>query len=112
MSEVPTGMLRDALRGRTAASPSPACLDAETLAAWADDMLNRHERAAAEAHAADCARCQAMIAALARTAPPAPARSWWRMPAMTWLVPLTAVAAALLLYVNVSSRGRPAPPGP
>src|SRR5438445_655973 len=30
-----------------------ACLDAETLAAWADDGLGARERAAAEAHAKD-----------------------------------------------------------
>jgi hypothetical protein len=107
MNEVPTGMLRQTLRGRTPAGPSPECLDAGTAAAWADDTLSRRERAAAEAHAADCARCQALIAALAKTAPPVAARSWWRMPAVTWLVPLTAAAAALLLYVNVSYRARP-----
>lgn len=106
MNEVPTGMLRETLRGRTAASPSPECLDAGTAAAWADDTLSHKERAAAEAHAADCARCQALIAALAKTAPPVAARSWWPMPAMTWLVPLTAAAAALLVYVNVSYRAR------
>src|SRR5258706_15365877 len=106
MSEVPTRLLRDTLRARAATSPSRDCLDAETAAAWADGTLNRQERAAVEAHAADCARCQAMIAAMARTAPPTPARSWWRMPARGWLVPLTAAAAALLVYANVPYRAR------
>ena len=94
------------LTGRAArgsADPTPACLDANTLAAWADDALSAGEMAAAEAHAADCARCQAMLSAMAKTAPVAPAAaatSWW-MPSLRWLVPLTAAAAAVLVWTIV-----------
>ena len=87
------------LAGRATRSPddaidtTDACLDADTLAAWADDALDAGALAAAEAHAADCARCQAMLAAMARTTPLAPAQAvapWWK-PAFRWLVPLTAL---------------------
>ena len=87
-------LLREALRARLAPLPTGgqgnACLDPETLAAWADDGLDARERAAAEAHAADCSRCQALLAAMIRTAEPAAdAAPWWRLPAMKWLVPLS-----------------------
>jgi hypothetical protein len=98
---VPVPLLRAALQAGGSADPSPECLDAETIAAWADDTLGRHERRAAEAHAADCGRCQALVAAMAQTAPPATSRPWWRTPAMGWLVPLTVAAAALLVWINV-----------
>jgi hypothetical protein len=80
--------------------PGP-CLDAETLAAWADDRLTTAERDAVEAHAADCARCQAVVAAMVRAEPPAePAPAWWRRGStLGWLVPLTAAAAAVIWVV-------------
>ena len=66
-------------------------LDAETLAAWAEDRLSAAERDALEAHAADCERCQALLAAMVRTEPPAgradAAPAWWR-PLVGWVVPL------------------------
>jgi hypothetical protein len=78
------------------------CLDAEAVAAWVEGHLPASLASAAEAHAADCARCQAMLAALARTAPPAPAQKplveRWHL---RWLVPVTAAAAALVIYVVV-----------
>ena len=78
-----------------------ACLDAETLAAWADEALDAGERSRVEAHAADCARCQAMLAAMVRTmAEPAAAKAPWRMPGLAWLVPLTA-AAAVAIWIAV-----------
>jgi hypothetical protein len=91
---------------RSSGNSTDACLDADTLAAWADGALDAGALAAAEAHAADCARCQAMLAAMARTAPLAPAQavaSWWK-PAFRWLVPLTAAAAAVLVWTIVPSR--------
>ena len=97
------------LAGRATRSPgnaTDACLDADTLAAWADDALDAGALAAAEAHAADCARCQAMLAAMARTTPLAPAQAaapWWK-PAFRWLVPLTAAAAAVLVWTIVPQR--------
>src|SRR5919199_39235 len=92
MSDVPTRLLRDALREPTA--PPSACLDADALAAWSDGRLSGRERAAAESHAAGCARCQTLLAAMARTAPPAAARRWWRASRYGWLGPPAAPAAA------------------
>ena len=99
-------LLAGTLKARESAAPAGACLDAETVAAWADDALDVRERAIAEAHAADCGRCQALVAALIRTAPPAAAEapSWWRMPSLGWLVPVTAAATALALWVAVPNR--------
>src|SRR6476659_9398048 len=109
MSELPSIFLRNALRRRaadTAASNSAsACVDAESLAAWADGRLSAREREAIVSHAADCARCQAMVAAMARTLPPRAARAWWRMPAVAWLAPAAAVALGAIVWVNVSSPG-------
>src|SRR5881628_1930031 len=106
MSDVPGRLLRETLQAGMSGE-SPRCLDAETVARWADDTLSRKERAAVEAHAASCARCQSMLAAMARTAPPAVSRSWFRSPIVAWVAPLTAVAAALLIYVQVAPRSRP-----
>jgi hypothetical protein len=98
-------LLPGALSARAGEAADGACLDAETLAAWADEALDPRERASAEAHAADCARCQALLAAMIRTAPPmAEARSWWRLPALGWLVPLTVAATALVIWVAVPNR--------
>ena len=100
------------LAGRAVRSPgdtpnrADTCLDADTLAAWADDALDAGALAAAEAHAADCARCQAMLAAMARTTPLAPAQAvapWWK-PAFRWLVPLTAAVTAVLVWTIVPPR--------
>jgi len=110
-------LLADTLEARVEPAPEGACLDAETLAAWADDTLDAHERAAAEAHAADCGRCQALLAAMVKTMPVLTARqSAWRMPALGWMVPLTAAAAALAVWVlvpkqaTVEQRSSPAAP--
>jgi hypothetical protein len=80
---------------------STAHLDAETMAAWVDQALSAPDAAAAEAHMADCARCQAMLAVLAKTLPAAPAIApWWRR---RWvvgtLVPLAAGSLALAVWV-------------
>ena len=66
------------------------CLTPDVLAAWMDGTLSVAERSAAEAHAADCAHCQAMLAAIALTAPAPPRRVWWTAPAVRWLVPVGA----------------------
>ena len=108
MNEVPVRLLRETLQARVPVGPLQECLDAETVAAWADNALGRDERRAAEAHAADCVRCQALVAAMVKTAPPAAARSWWRTPVMGWLVPLTAAGAALLVWMTVPGT-QPAP---
>jgi hypothetical protein len=99
-------LLADALKARAVSAPGDSCLDAETLAEWADDGLSVRERAAVEAHAADCARCQALLAAMVKTAPAASAAAASRrMRALTWLIPAAAVAAALVVWVVVPGRG-------
>lgn len=91
--------------------PSGACLDPDTIAAWADGTLTRDERQKAESHAADCARCQAVLAAMIRTEPPVPARASWRS-RWPWLVPIAAGATAVALWVSVGTDvpRSPAPP--
>ena len=84
-----------------------ACLDAETLAVWAEGLLDGSQRAAAEAHASNCERCQAMLAVMVRTAPAAaastgsPLRKWLMM-----LGPPMAAAAAVALWVAVGQDHR------
>jgi photosynthesis system II assembly factor YCF48-like protein/putative zinc finger protein len=76
--------------------------DAERLAAFADGSLSPAERAAAEAHAADCPRCLQLLAAMARTEPPA-VPAGWRLPVIVrWAVPMAAAATALAVWVNVA----------
>jgi hypothetical protein len=95
-------LLARTLKSRATAANGESCLDVETLAAWADGALDARDRAAAEAHAADCARCQELLAAMVRTLPPMEvAKSPWRIPSLTWLVPLTAAATALAIWVAV-----------
>ncbi len=100
-------LLKGALgRGSPREAPRGTCLDAQTLAAWADDELDAKARAAAEAHAADCARCQALLAAMVRTEaaavrPDFAARPWWRRPVVGWLVPVAAAATLVVAWVIV-----------
>jgi hypothetical protein len=93
-------LIRRALQASTT-SPRGECLDAATVAALADATLPADERTAAEAHAADCERCQALLAAMARSAvDPAPVHTrWWRAPAVRWLAPITAATAAATALV-------------
>jgi hypothetical protein len=85
-----------------------ACVDAETLAAWMDGSLSGESLDRAEHHAAGCARCQAMLASMARTAPETAARPSWRTVTVRWIVPVAAAAAAVMLWVFVD-RGPGAP---
>ena len=100
MSDVPSRALRDTLRDQLERPPS-GCLDAETLAAWCDGTLSRNDRAIAESHVATCARCQATLAAMAKTAPPASPRRWWQTATVRWLVPVAAVSSlAIVVWMN------------
>jgi Photosynthesis system II assembly factor YCF48 len=96
-------LLREALaaRDRTAASE---CLDAETLAAWSEGALGGSERSFAEAHAARCARCQAMLAAMARSVPEQPVPSSAIRKWVLMLSPAVAAAAAVALWFAVERR--------
>lgn len=85
-------------------------LDAETVAAWMDGGLDATSLAAAEAHASNCERCQALLATVARTLPSetAPGFSrgtWWRW----WLAPIAATAAAVTLWMVVPQERMRAP---
>jgi hypothetical protein len=101
MNDVPRGLLRDTLRCRMTPGPSAGCIDSQTLAAWSDGALNAREREAVEAHASECAQCQALLAAMVRSAPPALPSRWWRPSTFGWLAPLAAAAAAILLWINL-----------
>jgi hypothetical protein len=98
--------IREAIASEDEAVAS-ACLDPDTLAAWAEGSLSAPERSFAEAHAARCARCQALLAVMARTIPPdmAPPRLSFRKWVMM-LTPAAAAAAALALWFAVEPRQR------
>ena len=79
-------------------------LDAETVAAWIDGGLDAASLAAAEAHASNCDRCQALLATVAQTLPAeeqrglkaaasSTAQGIWRW----WMAPLAAATAAVTL---------------
>lgn len=91
------------------------CLDVETLAAWMDGGLDRSAAASAELHMSTCARCQALVATMARAestelrqgtsgdSAPVP---WWRLN-LRWLAPLAAGATAAVLWTVVPDRQGP-----
>src|SRR5262245_51267459 len=93
-------LLRDTLRAR-ATDSTAACIDVETAAAFVDGALSARARSSAEAHIADCPRCQAVLAALVRSTPPPTARTWWRRPSLAWLVPAAVAAGAAAIWINV-----------
>jgi len=112
MSDVPRRVLRETLSDQLASPSTSECLDVATLAAWFDDSLSRPQRAIAESHASTCAHCQAMLAAMAKTAPPTPARVRWQAQAVRWLLPLAAtLAIAVVVWRNIPRDVQsPAPP--
>lgn len=87
------------------AATAEACPQAGLLAAWFDRALPADESAAIETHLAGCARCQELLAQLARTEPevlyvhpkPAPARWTWHL---RWATPLAAAAVLVLLLAT------------
>jgi hypothetical protein len=97
--------LEHLLRRRTpaAAAETPACLDAEMLAAWVEGGIDSRAMAETELHVSNCARYQAMMAAIVRSEPEAPVvEPWWsRVLHVRWLVPLTAATAATVLWLIV-----------
>jgi hypothetical protein len=98
-------VLRHVLSG-DASVPQGACLNGETVAAWTTGSLRPDELSAVEQHVADCARCQALMAAFVRTtpAPPAPESLWkrWRL---AWVVPVATAATAAALWVALPGSG-------
>jgi photosynthesis system II assembly factor YCF48-like protein/putative zinc finger protein len=111
MTELPDRLLRDALRPGAPAA-SNVCVDADALAAWADGTMSSAARASFESHAADCARCQALMAAMARTEPPSVEPAWWPRSLFTWLIPLAAATAAIVVVVSLAVTERGAPSAP
>jgi hypothetical protein len=103
-------LLKRALGSPARNAPGESCLDVETIAAWIDRGLDDAARATATEHAAGCARCQALLATLTKTTTAAPsAVPWWSGMSARWLVPLTAAAAAVTLWVVVPGQ-RTQPP--
>ena len=102
-------LLRQRRESDVGSQVSPQCLDGEALAAWMEGALSGKALADAETHAASCVRCQALLASLARTMPDAASREWWRVLSAKWLVPVAAVATALLVWVSVEQSPEPTP---
>ncbi len=74
--------------GPVSAAPGPACVDAETLAAYLDGGLSDAPRSAVEGHAAGCLRCQTLLSVVVATEPEAaPRQRWWAAWSARWLVP-------------------------
>jgi hypothetical protein len=96
-------LLRQSLKTPASGGATDACLDAETLAAWADGGLSGSALDAVHLHVADCARCQDLAGTLARirsAVPPVePVRSSRRW--LAWFVPVTAAAAAVAIWFAV-----------
>ena len=104
------------LRRREGEAPrlTDQCVDAESLAAWMEGALPSEARATVEKHAAGCVRCQALLAAMARTELDVEGRPWWRSLTARWLVPAAALATALVVWISVGRepfpRQAPVPP--
>jgi hypothetical protein len=87
------------------AAATDGCPDGETLAAWAEGALRAKAAAAVDLHASNCSRCTAVLAAMERTAPAAAARHAWTPARLfRWLVPLTAAATAVAIWIAVPDR--------
>jgi hypothetical protein len=112
-SEPLDAILRRAMRSQ----PGPAtaeCADAESLAAYSDRSLSAGERERLETHFADCARCQILLADIARAdesariANSAGAVPWYRRWRLA--IPALAAAAAVLVFVSIRRPANVAPP--
>lgn len=98
------GWLGSAL-GPTRARASDGCVDAETLAAWADGGLSAKAASAVELHVSSCSRCMGVLAAMERAAPAARARhAWTPIRVFRWLAPLAAAATAVAIWIVVPDR--------
>jgi hypothetical protein len=76
------------------------CVDAETLAAWADGGLSKAEADAVELHVSACDRCTATLATFIRATPePQVAESLWQRWQLRWLVPVATAATVAGLWV-------------
>jgi hypothetical protein len=109
-------LLRQQARAAAEGDAAGPCLDAETLAAWADGGLKGYGQAMAEAHLAVCARCQETLATLTRLSPspeaPTPERWWAPHLNVRWLAPFAAGALAVLVWIAMPSDRDPNPRSP
>jgi hypothetical protein len=99
------------LRQVSAAAPADdrACVDGETLAAWTEGRIRGAEADAVERHLSTCARCQQMLAAFARTAPPPVVEvPLWRRWRLQWLVPIATAATVAAMWVATPQEQRDA----
>jgi hypothetical protein len=88
-------------------SPSPRCLDGETLAAWSSGSLRASEAATVEQHLSNCERCQSMLATFVRIEPPPAApESVWRRWHLAWLVPVATAATVTAIWVAIPTERR------
>jgi hypothetical protein len=107
-------LLREPLRTPQHDGVTESCLDAETLAAWADGALSGAALEAVQLHVADCIRCQDLVGSLARINSTVPqtesvrASRRWLASLVPWLVPLTAAAAVVLWVVLPGNNARTA----
>ena len=92
-----------------ASQSTDQCVDAESLAAWMEGGLTAEARATVEKHAAGCVRCQALLASMARTQVDVEPKPWWRSLSAKWLVPVAAVATALVVWISVGQERAQAP---
>jgi hypothetical protein len=90
--------------------PTGSCLGAEAVAAWVEGGLSDREIELAETHASSCERCRALIAAVLQMPPVAPAsQPWWQRGwGLGWLVPATAGALAVLIWIALPDNDPPA----
>ncbi len=76
------------------------CVDAETLAAWADRGLPAAEAARVELHLSNCERCQEVLASFVRSQPQAAVvLPFWSRPAVRLGAAGLALAASVTLVV-------------
>ncbi len=93
-----------ALRHTAPVTPD-GCPDTETLAAWVDGGMGAKAASDVELHASSCSRCMAVLAAMERSAPAAAAEhAWTPMRVFRWVAPLTAAAAAVIIWIVVPDR--------
>lgn len=97
---------------------SEACPGADIVAGYLDHSLDATERSRCEEHFAACARCQGVLAGLARIEAPAPQRRPAESPASNWpwvlnwrwLAPAAAVLAVGVTWTLVRQNLEPSVP--
>jgi hypothetical protein len=108
----------DSLLARTEhrnTAPPDQCPGSDVLAAYLDATLAPSERAAVEAHAADCSRCALQLGTMVRLEDEsgypqqAPRQGWW--PRLAWIVPAATAVLVAAVYVARPTEVRP-PPNP